>query len=192
MGVAILDFTPIMTDVQTTLTTMDNMAVNHIQVVSAVCAAFPNKFMLSHEIDGLINSVSRVLNMRDVEKIHVCGELVYGFMFDTIKPYAAPEPMRYGCIGFFQNHGYILCKPMSDVNFFAELIRAKGSMMSARVDMVRLNELTAQSAAIDAQMSALYNQIKDNYDDRVQQQIDRYQVTANQLNQEIDRLRSAL
>lgn len=192
MGVAILDFTPVMMDMQTTLTTMDDMAVNHIQVVQAVCAGFPNRVMVTHEIDGLINSVSRGLGMRDIEKIHSCGDVAYGFMLQVIQPYSAPQPMRYGCAGFYHNQGYVLCQPANDPNFISELIRVRQNMVTARVDLDRLHSLTVQSSAIDAQMCQLYGQIKDHYNEEIQQQIDHYQVTFNQLTQEIDRLRSAL
>lgn len=192
MELAILDFTPAITDMLITLTTMDNMTVNHTQVVQAVCAGFPNKIMVTHEVDGLINSVSRTLGLRDIERVHACSDIVYDFMLKTMQPYAAPYAARYGCAGFYYNQGYILFGPAHDANFFTELIRLKQSMTSARVDLQRLNQLTVQSAAIDAQMCELYGQIKEHYNEEIQQQIDHYQVTFNRVNQEIDRLRSAL
>lgn len=181
-----------MTDMQTALTTMDNMVVNHGQVVQAVCAGFPNRIMVTHEVDGLINSVSRSLGYRDVEKVHACSDVVYGFMLQNIQPYAAPQAMQYACAGFYHNQGYILYLPANDPNFITELVRARQNMLNAKVDLDRLHSLTVQSQAIDAQMCELYGQIKDHYNEEIQQQIDHYQVTFNQLNHEIDRLRSAL
>jgi hypothetical protein len=193
VGLAILDFTSVISDIQTELITMDEIAVNHVQVVQAVCAGFPNKMMVSHEVDGLINSVSRRLGYRDIEKIHNCSGLVYDFMFKTMQPYSAPYAARYGCPGFYHNQAYIMFAPANDPNFIQDMMRMRHSMTNAMVDMPRLNQLMTQAAALDEQLRNLFIiQEAQGDSEELQQQVYTYQSALNQVSQEIERLKAAL
>lgn len=193
MGLAILDFTPVISDIQTELITMDEMAVNHVQVVQAVCAGFPNKIMVAHEVDGLINSVSRRLSNRDVERIHNCSGFVYDFMFKTMQPYSAPYPARYGCPGFYQNQAYIMFGPVNDPNFIQGMVQMRQSMTAAMVNTGRLNQLMQQAAGLDEQLRNLFIiQESQGDNEELQQQVYTYQSALNQVSQEIERLKAAL
>ncbi|AHI60367.1 hypothetical protein Ea357_214 [Erwinia phage Ea35-70] len=150
MQLAVLEFTPIMQDIQTTLTTMSNMVVNHVQITQAVCAGFPVKASSASELDVLISNTPGYLSQQDIEKVHLCGELIFDFLVQQLQPYAVPRLLRYGCPGFFQTQGYVLMSQYHDDAFFKEFVNIQANITTQQLPIRKL--MTLEQVAESSEM----------------------------------------
>lgn len=189
MQLAVLEFTPIMPDIQTVLNTMSNMVVNHVQITQAVCAGFPIKSTVHSEVDTLLGRAPGVLHDRDVEKVHLCAEIIFGFLSQQLQPHAGPTLQRYACPGFFQTLGYIMVAPYHDPAFFKEFVRIQNSIKNnQRPDRI-LHDLGQYIEQLETRIAVLTEQENTTNIRHTQKQIAAHQSEIQHFTRIVDKIR---